>query len=187
MGLLALVLTVSVAVAADVQKETPARAAVGDGSGSVCDAVRVFGARPSRQSQGLVFSSRTTPDIELRPRLRLALNGPHVVRLRVLTPRGFLYQEIRVPAGTPALEATTGQRPGDSGRDLGTGADPAAAARQPATPVGSPADARTARVRLPVAGTSITQSSIFGLWSVQPYLDDQPEPCGPATRFTITE
>jgi hypothetical protein len=37
-----------------------------------------------------------------------------------------------------------------------------------------------------VAGTSITLSSIYGLWTVEPYLDARPEPCGPSTTFTIT-
>ena len=41
------------------------------------------------------------------------------------------------------------------------------------------------QARLPVAGTSITLSSLYGTWSVEPYLDGEPEPCGPATKFTI--
>jgi hypothetical protein len=41
--------------------------------------------------------------------------------------------------------------------------------------------------RLPVAGTSITLSSLYGRWRVEPSLDAQPGPCGPATEFTITE
>ena len=40
---------------------------------------------------------------------------------------------------------------------------------------------------LPVAGTSITLSSLYGRWTVQTYLDGQPAPCGPASRFTISE
>jgi hypothetical protein len=40
---------------------------------------------------------------------------------------------------------------------------------------------------LPVAGTSITLSSLYGRWTVQAYLDGQPDPCGPAARFTIRD
>ncbi len=40
---------------------------------------------------------------------------------------------------------------------------------------------------LPVAGTSITLSSLYGRWTVQSYLDGQPAPCGPASRFTIRD
>ena len=40
---------------------------------------------------------------------------------------------------------------------------------------------------LPVAGTSITMSSLYGRWSVEPHLDGQPGPCGPAARFTIRD
>jgi len=159
MGVLALVLTASLTVAADVPQAAPAGGATsGEGSGFLCGAVRVFGPRPSR-SQRLVFSSRTTPELQLRPRLLLELRGRHVLRLRVLTPQGVPYQEIQVPLDAPALD---------------TGAEPRSAARG-------------AGARLPVAGTPITQRSLFGAWSVQPFLDDQPTPCGPATSFTITE
>jgi hypothetical protein len=41
--------------------------------------------------------------------------------------------------------------------------------------------------RLPVAGTSITLSSLYGRWTVEPYLDGATGPCGPVSRFTIRE
>jgi hypothetical protein len=41
--------------------------------------------------------------------------------------------------------------------------------------------------RLPVAGTAIATSSLFGRWRVVPYLDDGPRPCGAASVFTIVE
>jgi len=39
--------------------------------------------------------------------------------------------------------------------------------------------------RLPVGGTSITTSSLYGKWRVEPHLDDSLKPCVAATRFTI--
>lgn len=41
--------------------------------------------------------------------------------------------------------------------------------------------------QLPVAGTFISTSSLFGRWRVVPYLDDDAEPCGPGAAFTIVE
>lgn len=39
--------------------------------------------------------------------------------------------------------------------------------------------------RLPVAGTSIMASGLYGRWRVVPHLDESPDPCGPGRRFTI--
>jgi hypothetical protein len=39
--------------------------------------------------------------------------------------------------------------------------------------------------RLPVAGTSIMMSGLYGRWRVVPHLDDGREPCGPARSFVI--
>jgi hypothetical protein len=39
--------------------------------------------------------------------------------------------------------------------------------------------------RLPVGGTAITQSSLYGKWRAVPYLDDEAKPCGSAVAFKI--
>jgi hypothetical protein len=41
--------------------------------------------------------------------------------------------------------------------------------------------------RLPVAGTSITLGSLFGRWTVVPFLDNGTAPCGKSRRFQILE
>ena len=38
---------------------------------------------------------------------------------------------------------------------------------------------------LPLAGTAIVNSSLYGQWRVEPHLDGSPRPCGPAQRFWI--
>ncbi len=40
---------------------------------------------------------------------------------------------------------------------------------------------------LPVAGTFITTSSLYGRWRVVPHLDDDPEPCAAGAVFSIVE
>jgi len=44
---------------------------------------------------------------------------------------------------------------------------------------------RRFEARLPVAGTSIMASGLYGRWRVVPHLDDRREPCGSARSFVI--
>jgi len=44
---------------------------------------------------------------------------------------------------------------------------------------------RRLEARLPVAGTSIMASGLYGRWKVVPHLDDRREPCGTARNFVI--
>lgn len=46
---------------------------------------------------------------------------------------------------------------------------------------------RRLEARLPVAGTSIMTSGLYGRWKVVPHLDGEREPCGPARRFVIRQ
>jgi hypothetical protein len=118
------------------------------------------------------------------------------MQLKVFTPGGFLYQVITLPfvGAAPVRE-----RPGWTTNRA------AASATEPLPPRVVPGFPRPLEVqrllpvsggtrgeyelhaRLPVAGTSITLSSLYGTWSVQPYLDGRTEPCGPATKFTIRD
>jgi hypothetical protein len=171
-------------------------------STAVCTAVRVSAPGLSTQPRDLRFSSRQILDLQLRARLRQNLGGDHLLRLKVFTPGGFLYQEIAVPfvaAATPDRQARRAR--------ARTGAAARATSLPPPPPrpvAGYPRPLEVQRLvpvrgdatspvqyevvsRLPVAGTSITTSSLFGRWSVEPYLDGETAPCGPAVRFTIQE
>jgi len=44
---------------------------------------------------------------------------------------------------------------------------------------------RVYKARLPVAGTSIMTSGLYGRWKVVPYADDAREPCGKGRSFVI--
>jgi hypothetical protein len=52
-------------------------------------------------------------------------------------------------------------------------------------PVAAQRGRRGVEARLPVAGTSIMASGLYGRWRVEPRLDDSSEPCGAGRRFTI--
>ena len=54
-----------------------------------------------------------------------------------------------------------------------------------AVPVAANRGHRRVEARLPVAGTSIMASGLYGRWTVVPQLDDSSEPCGPGRHFVI--
>jgi hypothetical protein len=167
----------------------------------VCAAVRVTAPDLPTQPRDLKFSSRKVLDLQLQARLRSDLRGDHLLQLKVLTPGGFLYQVITVPfVGTaPAPDAgerETRARTGAAARaparlpDRNVPGYPRPLPVQKLSPVVGDSTARTqyaVQANLPVAGTSITLGSLYGAWTVQTYLDGQPDPCGPATRFTIRD
>ena len=150
------------------------------GSPPLCAVIRVSSPSLSLTPRDHVFSSREILDLRFEARLRSAPKGDHRLRLRILTPGGFLYQAVTVP--------------------FVGGGDRAAAARlvpgyprpvpvQRLVPVADESAGPTYALStvMPVAGTSITQSSLYGRWTVESYLDDETEACGPAARFTIRD
>lgn len=168
---------------------------------SVCAGVRVLAPNLATQPRDLTFSSRLVLDLQFQARLRRDLQGDHLMHFKIFTPGGFLYQVITVPfVGTaPAPDARTRAAPARSeAATRAPGPPPPRAVPGYSKPlpvqrlVPAAGDTR-ARVHygvsatLPVAGTSITLSSLYGRWTVQTYLDGQPAPCGPASRFTISE
>ena len=178
---------------------TAAQAAPLTRSYPVCAGIRVTAPNLATQPRDLTFSGRQVLDLQFQARLRQDLQGDHLLQFKVHTPGGFLYQVITVPF--------VGSAPDD--REPAARSRSGAAARAAAPPppryvpgyprpldvqrlvpvVGDTA-ARTqyaVKANLPVAGTSITLSSLYGRWSVQSYLDGQPAPCGPVSRFTIRD
>jgi hypothetical protein len=164
-----------------------------------CAGVRVGAPDRAIRPKDTTFSSRETLDLALHPRVRQNLPGEHLLQLKIFTPGGFLYQVI-------SLRFVGDDR--SDGRERGWITNrPAAGTDEAPPPRVVPGSARPLQVqrlvpvrggagrlgeyelsaRLPVAGTSITLSSLYGTWSLQPYLDGRTEPCGPATTFTIRE
>lgn len=133
--------------------ERPAEPAAGQ-----CAALLVS-SREAPKAKGR-FSARKILDVEFGAILRKRLTGPHVLNLRVYTPKGHLYQELSVPfdAGEPTGVAEVAAR-GERRSRLAA--------------------------RLPVGGTSITTASLYGRWKVVPHLDGSLKPCGAGTTFSI--
>ena len=68
-------------------------------SSRTCSAIDVVAPEQRRATRRRSFSAARTLDLELRARMRTMreVSGDHVLRLKLFTPRGYLYQEITVP------------------------------------------------------------------------------------------
>jgi hypothetical protein len=166
-----------------------------------CSGVRVYAPGLKTQPRNQSYSSRQILDLQFQACLRHDLQGDHLMQFKVLTPGGFLYQVLTVPFVGTERERDGGNH-GEHGR---SGAVHKAPAQPPPravpgfpkplpvqrlVPVTGDSEASvhySVSATLPVAGTSITLSSLYGSWTVQAYMDGQPVPCGPATRFTIRD
>jgi len=150
-----------------------------------CSAIAVTAPGLEKQPREGRFSTRNILDLDFETRLERPAYGDHVLHFRVFTPSGFLYQELSAPFTWP--------RPGSGRKGAQNDAVPVSASHTRGLPVqllgesGARGGHRrdTLRARLPVAGTSITMSTLYGRWSVQAFLDDRARPCSPPRRFTI--
>jgi hypothetical protein len=107
----------------------------------------------------LRFSAAKTDDLEFLATVLPHVRGSHQLDLRIFTPRGHLYQTLAVPFAAPS--------------------GPVRGRRMPPKPL-------VVSARLPVSGTLIMTSSLYGRWRVVPHLDGASEPCGRELRFEIT-
>jgi hypothetical protein len=120
--------------------------------------------------------------------MRQDMRGDHLMELKVFTPGGFLYQAIALPfVGAGAPSASGAQPAAPPSRVVPGYPRPLEVQRLVPVRASGARGEYELHARLPVAGTSITLSSIYGTWSVQTYLDGQAAPCGPVTRFTIRD
>ena len=137
---------------------------------------------PSRGQGDAAFSATQILDVELSTLLRRNLAGEHLLELKVYTPRGHLYQVLTVPftgAGNPADLRPRKRRVEGYPEPLHEKTlRPAKMGGMQGFAVGT---------TLPVAGTSIVTSSLYGRWTVVPHLDGDPEPCGAGREFTIRQ
>jgi hypothetical protein len=156
-----------------------------------CVAVQVVSPRDdratrSRSSRDPGISATRTIDLELRVQMRPALTGDHLLRLKLLTPRGYLYQTMTIPFRFDTSPPGEGAE-----RPPATRRVPGFPRPLPVQSLGAPSRSRPAAdrvtARLPVAGTSIALGSLFGRWTAVPYLDDGAAPCGPAASFVIDQ
>lgn len=146
-----------------------------------CSVIDVTAPGLRSQPRGLRFSTRQILDLEFETRIERPVYGDHLLHFKVITPNGFLYQALTVPftwrkphdRATPTARAVPGFPGALPVQQLGV------------TAHGRPRD--SVRARLPVSGTSITMSTLYGRWTVQAFLDEHERPCSPPRRFTIRD
>jgi len=92
-------------------------------------------------------------------KLEAAVKGEHQLEFRVYTPKGHLYQSLEAAMSAPA--AKDGRRHRETKKS-------------------------TASATLPVAGTTIVTSSLYGEWKLEAFLDGEREvACAKPLSFVI--
>jgi hypothetical protein len=106
------------------------------------------------------FSASSVLDLKIETTLSQALKGPHSVEFRLSTPNGHLYQALPATVLAPSPSSDRRNR---------------RVAKQ-----------QTASAMLPVAGTTIVSSSLYGVWKVEAFLDGETSvACAKPSSFVI--
>ncbi len=124
------------------------------------------------------FSATGILDLDFKVRFRKLPDGDHLLRLKILTPHGHLYQELTQPFTTDTTARDRSRQVDGFPRPLPV---------KVTSPAGARATIPKVKVRWPVAGTPIVHSSLYGTWTVEAYVDDDTRRCGPAATFRIEE
>ena len=132
----------------------------------------------SQQSGGRkTFSATEILDLDLRVNLRTDVTGDHLLHVKVRTPGGHLYQTLTTPFTTDAAKV---------GRERSVDGYPRPLIVQPARVENEGGRARiSVLARLPVAGTAIVHSSLYGGWTAEAFLDNDDTSCGRVRPFVI--
>lgn len=141
------------------------------------------GGRPGGQAVP-AFSAVEVEDLVVTVFLPRDLQGEHRLDVSFRLPSGHLYQTVT----RPLVVETSGRpgRPGHAGaRRLPDHPFPvkAAAARPATTPRGR--QALAVEVRLPVAGTAIVASSLYGRWQIEAHIDGAEEACADPAELEL--
>jgi hypothetical protein len=122
------------------------------------------------------FSATKVLDLTFTVLFPAATNGEHLVELRVFTPDSQLCRSMAMPVARNALPNAARQVEGY----------PRPLAQQNLRPVSRGRSLFTAAsTTLPVGGTDIVSSGLYGRWRLEAYLDGAEQACAPAAWFTL--
>lgn len=107
------------------------------------------------------FSASQILDLRFRVLMDSAMSGEHDLELKLYTPKGHLYQTLSATFNAKANNQNGSRRSTRRGRY------------------------QVIDKILPVAGTTIVTSSLYGKWNIAVHLDGAPDPCVPPKEFTI--
>ncbi len=131
----------------------------------------------AQSNGGRTFSATQILDLDLRVKLNRSVTGEHLLRLDLKTPKGHHYQTLTVAFSTEA--ASAGARRSVAGFPHPLEVRVTETAMHEGRPVFS------VLAQLPVAGTPIVHSALYGRWTATAYLDDETEACGRPRRFFL--
>lgn len=148
-----------------------------------CIAVEIASPQDPTASPRLpTFSATKIIDLRFTAVVRVA-PGRGVLRFKVYTPRGFLYQTLAAPFVVRQPNAH-----GVALRSQTVDGFPQPVAEQEALPAGNRDTSRyLVSASLPVAGTLITTSGLYGRWTVEPWLGRSAQACGAPRAFVIEQ
>jgi hypothetical protein len=145
------------------------------------------GTASERARRARRYSATEILDLEFHVFLPGTLAGEHRLDVRVETPDQKLYQVLTVPFEIVEEGAETGASGARRVRKkLADLPRPIAELRAASIQRGRTRFTKVSAT-LPVAGTSIVSSSLYGTWTATAFLDGSMASCGPKARFLITE
>lgn len=158
-----------------------------------CIPIEVFSPQSSQPRWNRRFSASKILDLEFRVHLWGPVTGDHRIDVKVYTPDHHLYETLTVPfqasEGDPANSAaatSTPHRARRAKRKLSDYPQPIEEVEISSTGTGWKRHAAVSTT-LPVAGTSIVSSSLYGKWTAEAFVDGSLSPCGATARFVIRE
>lgn len=148
-----------------------------------CVTIAVGSLEKNRGAFDTAFSATQVLDLDLwllfTPGAAKRFANDHLVEFRVYTPAGNLYQSTKFMFSDNAAR---------KGRHTRISGYPDAVTVQGLSEVTYRNGKHVGlKMRLPVAGTHIVTSSLYGKWKAQAYVDGETIPCSPPTEFTITQ
>ncbi len=135
--------------------------------------LRVSSPQLPKRGEPRVFAASRITDLEFAAVFAGRPVGSHLLELKLYTPRGYLYQVLTVP-----FSGTRG------GRRRHVPGNPRVLAERELRFAGP--GTYEVSARLPVAGSWITTSSLYGSWRVEAHVDGAVSPSG-RKRFTIQQ
>lgn len=147
-------------------------------SSTTCRFVRVRGRGDDGRLRFWRLSATDILDLEIVVGLPFRLEGEHRVDVELYTPDGHLYRRLTVVRGSATADVSAAPR-----RKLPDLARPVEVRRD----ASSLARRASVRISVPVAGTSIVSSSLYGRWTAVAYLDGAADACVAPRTFRLRE
>lgn len=113
--------------------------------------------RPLRARKPPQFSATEVLDLEFKVVVPVSVSLQRRLELKLFTPKGHLYQTLSIAAPTASTGTGTARR----GRS------------------------QTLTARLPVAGTTIVNNSLYGTWKVEAHFEGDANACAKPRAFVI--